>query len=758
MTTRRIPMVLAAAFLLAGGAGTALWMQDRGNARLASELHRDLAESAPDAAVELRIWQASEPVRERLTELLEVDPKPHGPTRQRAYSPESVQRGLSTGWARAQAGLDDPRIRDALRLLRTQWFSNLQAEIGLPPDGRASYALLWTRLADPAALRQEADALRELLLASQDTKPTRMALELLLLYADIAVQFDDPEAIRAAEQLLRERLHRIGRIDPMQYGLEAHARLLARLDDSRLQAETLATLRERMAGAMDWSMAMRVSDAYLTVADALTDPALIRAEATELRTLMARECSTDWTRRFLLPHRLLAAKQTDAVDLAPELASLRKLLQVCTDPGLVIGLMQSHRKVAESLNDPTQIQAEVEALRALWSGEADERKAAVLASAYTSLLSRQADPAAVAEAAAQMRARLDRRFVPELAAAYAMLLTASEDAAARSQLADELHESMSRARSSMEILQVQHTYLTLAERLDPVVLGRTVAMLRERLTTAHERGVDESLSRSLAMVYGRLVAHLRDPEQVAAEVAALRQRLDFEVDEQTDQDVLRAFAELAVQLDDPAALREAARLLRTRPSFDWSGSFERQPVRYIAGLAPAGMEDGPPRSPHARVLANLTEPAVVAEELLALRAKLLGEGDPRRVHTLAQAYAVLAGTAMAEHQHRGDLQAVAAEVRQVLVLAGHPFLAQPEVLLSALEPIAGQRFGMKVGAAVSWWRNEFDGDPAGLRPGVAVAGAMPIPRRILRVDPAVDVVTIAVSGSDGRRSMPRSPA
>lgn len=707
MTIKRrwIGAVLLGTVLLAGCAGATRGAKDRDAGVLARQLHQDLADSAPDGAVELRIWQSSAEVRAALTRLMEGG----SPTIPRAVQPEALQRGLLIGWARALGGLDDAQIREALRLLRVQWFAESKAQAWLPRDGRASYAWLAARLADPAARQAELDALRSLAVPSPEAAASQ-----LQLYADLAVQLEDPSALLEAERWLRERLPATAPADPMLYGVRAYAQVVAQVADSDVQADALARFRQRMVGAVDRTIAMRVQEAYLSVAAALTDPALARAERTALRELLMRPCEADWTTRFLRPHLSLAARQIEPAERTADLVLLRELMQRCVDPGVRSELAHGYRSVTESLSDPAVLQSEVDALRKLWTGEAHLRQAAELALSYTTLRRRQPESTGLVELARELRESLDRRFLPASASAYVLVITQLEDEAAQVQMAELLQARLSRSATSSDLLDAHIVMRKLAASMDPTAVAPQVAILRERLTSAHELGIDGGLGWALAESYRELVAHLSDPAMVAVEVAGWRERLAIEVDEDIDQQVLRAYAAAVAQLEDAEALRSAAQWLRERPLRDLAGRFEFSPP----GVSRASDVDPErSRSPHARVLARLAEPEALLAELEALRVALLAEADPQIVHTLVQAYAAGARTAIVEQQQRGDRSALDAEVRQLLTLAGHPFLTRPEPLLSALEPVAGQRFGARVGAAVAWWRAEFDGDPARLRPG-----------------------------------------
>ena len=96
----------------------------------------------------------------------------------------------------------------------------------------------------------------------------------------------------------------------------------------------------------------------------------------------------------------------------------------------------------------------------------------------------------------------------------------------------------------------------------------------------------------------------------------------------------------------------------------------------------------------------------------ALRARLEQERIGWIASRFARAYAAVAG-AMIE---RADTQGRSALALELLTLAGHPFVTEPDFLLHALKPAAGVDFGDNVGAAARWAAKTYGIRPDQLRP------------------------------------------
>jgi hypothetical protein len=119
---------------------------------------------------------------------------------------------------------------------------------------------------------------------------------------------------------------------------------------------------------------------------------------------------------------------------------------------------------------------------------------------------------------------------------------------------------------------------------------------------------------------------------------------------------------------------------------------------------------------------------LTAEEAMsgarAIRTRLEAEQDGGIAARLAEACAALARRSAelrfpANSPGCDDAERDAA--REVLTLAGHPFVTDARPLLAALAVMSGQEFD-SVASGVTWWRDTCGGDPKTLRlPPLAAA-------------------------------------
>jgi hypothetical protein len=149
---------------------------------------------------------------------------------------------------------------------------------------------------------------------------------------------------------------------------------------------------------------------------------------------------------------------------------------------------------------------------------------------------------------------------------------------------------------------------------------------------------------------------------------------------------------------------EAADLVRTRLEGARDG---RIATRLAARLAQA----------YAALAGRLTAEEA-ASEARAIRTRLEAERDGWSAARLAEAYAVLARRSAELHfpaNSPGCDDAKRDAAREVLTLAGHPFVTDARPLLAALAVMSGQEFD-SVASGVTWWRDTCGGDPKTLRP------------------------------------------
>jgi hypothetical protein len=125
---------------------------------------------------------------------------------------------------------------------------------------------------------------------------------------------------------------------------------------------------------------------------------------------------------------------------------------------------------------------------------------------------------------------------------------------------------------------------------------------------------------------------------------------------------------------------------------------------------------------YAALADRLTEEEA-ASEAQATRTRLEAARNDWIAAHLARAYAALARRSAELRfptNSPGCDDAKRDAAREVLTLAGHPFVTDARPLLDALAVMSGQDFD-SVASGVTWWRDTCGGDPKTLRPPALAA-------------------------------------
>jgi hypothetical protein len=175
-------------------------------------------------------------------------------------------------------------------------------------------------------------------------------------------------------------------------------------------------------------------------------------------------------------------------------------------------------------------------------------------------------------------------------------------------------------------------------------------------------------------------------------------RFEAERDDHIATRLAEAYAALADRLTEEEAA-SGARTIRTRLEAERDDHIATRLAEAYAALA-------------SRLTAE-----EAASGARAIRARLEAARDAWTV-LLAQAYAALARRSAVLHfagNSQGCDDAKRDAAREVLTLAGHPFVTDARPLLAALAVMSGQEFD-SVASGVTWWRDTCGGDPKTLRP------------------------------------------
>src|SRR5215469_6443937 len=340
----------------------------------------------------------------------------------------------------------------------------------------------------------------------------------------------------------------------------------------------------------------------------------IRPAVVVLCLALLGAAASPWTQDWLLTvqarrlaERFGASDEADAVlRVWRSPAHLRQRVHdlVRADEALLERAVRSNWPFARAGLEPPRVREAAAAVRAQLEREKDPAMAGKLAWAYVAVVARLNDAADVKAAAASLRTRLEREQNPglagPLASAYAAVAARLTDTA-------DVKAAMAAVRARLEREQdpriagaLAAAYVTVAGRLnDAADVKAAAATLRAQL----ER--HPWMAGGLAGAYTAMVARLTDAADVKAAAATLRARLERERDPWTAGEVAGAYAAVAGRLNDAADVKAEAAALRAQ--------LEQEEDPRIAGkLAGA----------YAAVAARLTDATDVKAAAATLRARL----------------------------------------------------------------------------------------------------------------------------------------
>jgi hypothetical protein len=115
------------------------------------------------------------------------------------------------------------------------------------------------------------------------------------------------------------------------------------------------------------------------------------------------------------------------------------------------------------------------------------------------------------------------------------------------------------------------------------------------------------------------------------------------------------------------------------------------------------------------VVKQLTSQETLKIESGIWRSGIESELDSEVVQGLVRMYAFITRQILAVRVNCNE-PIEKAVITEFLSMLGHPLLQDVSEPLEALGPAAKKDFGNDIGAAVNWWKEQFGGDPATLRP------------------------------------------
>jgi hypothetical protein len=591
-------------------------------------------------------------------------------------SDDHVAYALARAYGAAAARLrDGARLTDAVVFLRTRMkrerdrAGSSEIRQGMSPEERGetawefarfdnvadSYEVVVARLDDPTAIRREAEAIRALVEHDYDNDATASYLH---AYGIVAARLDaaglkDEAAILHARMGIDRRDPRFAfGPPPLDFYLAAYKNLAAHLQVATDVKTEAAEVRTRLEQERDRGMAMDLADAYESVAARLTDAADVQSELAALRTRLAQRPGDETVDSFEKAYMAMANRLRTQADVRAEAAALRALLTQGRPAG-VSAFERVYMDLAQRLSDPADVRSEAGALQPFVEQGGKSSAAETCRHVYATLAARLDDPAQARAAAAILRLRLVQ----------------AENA---------------------DAFSIAQDYATVAVRLnDADAIRDAVAVVQARMDK------DPALASYFYPWYAMLAARLDGENEVRAAAGLLRARLEtaFDADAagNTTGILVSAYTTVATRLRDAADLKVETAAIRAMLARRVSDDMAQAYIRVTERL---------------RAMTDLKA------EAAAMRSQLERAQDERAAGALARAYAAVAGAMV-------RLAAAApppALVSDILTLAGHPYLRQPEDLLRALAPAAGTDFGGDLRGATRWAVTAYALRPEQLRP------------------------------------------
>ncbi len=576
----------------------------------------------------------------------------------------------------------------------------------------------------------EADILRAHLGRGKDGD---VAAAVVSAYRAVAERISTDPALYEAVRVLGARLEQDEAMGADNVVSSAYATFAARLSETDARLE-VAALRASLAKDLEgFSQAENLWKAYAVVV-----PRLAEADTkAELAILSAQwktggvELDSEWVTGY----GALADHVKDAATVKACITFLRS--QLMADelvPRIerekvtpAYARLASHLIPAEAKSEAKLWRTYLGDERHRWSGGFPE-------TAYAAVAQRLDDPAEVRAAAAALRMSLERELIAhddphpgnsnfrkrpylsvpvsgEFVLAYSSVVALLDDAGVKAE-ANALRERLQQERKAEVLSSLVQAFKSVAVRLvETQDLKMAAAVLKARLG----QETDIETAGGLALAYAKTAIAMNDAFELKSAAAILRVRLEQEAaasaapsadairqrrrqlreDQPSLDGFVQAYATVAGRLPDADVKLEAS-ALRAR--------LEREDDGRIAGILATA---------YGAVAARLGEPAV-QEAATYLRVHMERTAYGEITTQLAQAYAQVIGPVLA----RANAEAGVAITKEVLTLAGHPYLDDRSVLLALLKPAAKKNFGNDVASAVAWAQATYAIRAGNLRPPV----------------------------------------
>jgi hypothetical protein len=665
-----------------------------------------LFDTDQEANAVMEVWRAPEPVRLRIYHLLQRDEG-------RVSRP--LDSAVRSRWPLAHAGVEPGRVQEAAALVRASLQRPGNDSRTLAILG-ANYHALVARMTAAEALRIEANALRA---ALNQKRGDQIDQSLVMAYAQVAQQLSEPGDLPIAAETLRAWLGTPGGEAFRSTLREAYAAIVQRLRDPQVVAAEAAALGKRLiANPTSETEKMDIAAGYIALPTQGTKAEDVARLAKALRAALKHETNDSRQVDIERAYEILSGQLQDQAisDEAEELGSLldrqRDALAVGRATGGVLSTARAYVAVASRLTKPenvkelvarlddwlardgmvagilaqgivaamtrqdyaTDLKSLVETLRERLM-HANSDNAYNLSIAYAAVVTRLRDPGDLSVEAAALQQRLRQEdndeFATCIAHAYAAVAMTSNSNAERKQAAAIIGGRLQKEGGGPGSIRYVRPYAAVVARLDDEeVIEQALAVLFPEMNDSFPYTLNEYVE-----AFSMLAERLSDGVFVKAKTKTLRGLLLLD-DYGRAPFIARFYQAMVTQLNDPESLKAEVGALR--------GHLEKAPATTIRWVAEA----------YTAVAKRLPDPDDLKHELVILHRLLEQARDVGRAEALAHAYAAVA----AGLDKRRDLEDKAL---QSLSLAGHPFISDPNILITPFQPALGADF-RNLGTALNW--------------------------------------------------------
>ena len=516
------------------------------------------------------------------------------------------------------------------------------------------FAILVNKITTPSLLKKEIESMRLVFLKTCDEKYSKHLSE---IYSFSISRLTENSVIKSEIENLRNNIITSNKSECIAVITEAYAKLVIKLTDHSIIENEIESIHKQISASFNTDRLEYLYKAYSAVATKLTAPVEIKQAAETLRTILSNEyySYTRWSTAEL--YLSVAEKLTENSAINNEVNSLRRLILASPSDEDIWPLTEAYIGMVAKIKEPRVIRYEVETLHQHMLDSTNRKKLEILTRAYSNVAIMLNDQSFIQMEAVQLR-----------------------------------NQIFTSTHSDIKSLLAE-AYASVVDNLsDATFVKQEAALIRKQIVapSSHENILP------LVYIYAALATNFTDPIDIEQATEILYNQLIDPANHENIETLADIYSVVTVAHTNSNDIKKAVETLRNKC------------------LSMTGTEDSTAVSvciSYGQVAAALTDAKDIQFENETWRNHIFEKTSLDSRDQYIQMYTFLLEYAIDGNSNNS----LEPWLREILVIAGHPYLEDASSFLSILEPIAGQSFGSSIGAAVSWWTKEYKGDPATLR-------------------------------------------